>query len=177
MRAFRIALNTIRAFLGVVPGDSFQVIVNKVVIVGSKRLTYFILDYWLAGLTGAANVFLKANDVELSIAVIAMWALNFLISYAFVMTYEKTGVDVSLGVELRRAVERIHSESRVAGFLALFGVLFQAVFWSGPEQIVIFFKKELPGWRKWCALLLLTAIQTVIWMYIWRTGYEVISGG
>jgi hypothetical protein len=177
MRAFRIALNTIRAFFGVTPDDSFQVIVKKFVFVGSKRLTYFILDYWLAGLTGAANVFLKANDVELTIAIVAMWTLNIIISYAFVMTYEKTGVDLSLGVELRRAVDRIHSESRVAGFLALSSVLFQAVFWSGPEQIVIFFKKELPGWRRWCALLVLTAVQTLIWMYLWRTGYDVVSGG
>lgn len=177
IRVFVVVRNASRAFFGVASDDSSQAIVKKVVVVGSKRLTYFILDYWLAALTGAANVFLKANDVGLPLAIIAMWLLNIIISYAFIISYLKTGIDVSLGVELRRAVDRIHSDSKFAGFLALSSVMFQAIFWSGPEQIVIFFEKELPGWKKWYALVVLTGIQTVIWMYLWRTGYDVIVGG
>ncbi len=177
MMFFKTALNSIRAFFGVDLEDSIQVAVKKVLFVGSKRLTYFILDYWLAGVTGAANVFLKASAVDIYIAFLAMWTLNIVISYLFVKTYEKTGVDLSLGVEFRRAVDKIHSESRFAGYLAFSAVIFQAVFWSGPEQIVIFFEKELPGWKRTFALLALTGAQTIIWMYLWRTGYDAVIGG
>lgn len=177
MYAFRIALNSIRAFFGIMAGDSIQIMARKILFTGSRRLTYFVLDYWLAAVTAAANIFLKASNVDLFVAFAAMWGLNIVISYAFVLVYERTGVDVSLGVDFRRAVDRIHTESKAAGIVAFLSVLAQAVFWSGPEQIVIFFEKELPGLKKWFALFALTAIQTVIWMYLWRTGYDVVVQG
>ncbi|QQR65169.1 hypothetical protein IPH92_01130 [Candidatus Kaiserbacteria bacterium] len=177
MRAFSIALNSIRAFFGIENGDDYKKVCRKIVFVGFKRFMYVILDYWLAGITAAANLFLKAYEVDIVLAFMAMLLLNMTICIVFVMTYEKTGVDLSLGVDLRRAVDKIHTESKTAGYFAILIVSIQAIFWSGPEQIVIFFQKELPGWKRWVALLVLTAIQTVIWMFLWRTGYDVISGG
>lgn len=165
-----------KAFADVKAGDSVGVGAGKVALIAAKRTVYVIADYWLAALCGALNIALKALNVRLLYAFIAMWGINILIAGIFLAIFARTGHDISLGEDLRRASDAIHEKSRLAGYLAMLGVIAQAAVWSGPEQVVIFFRKEIGGMpRMVVVMLFLTAFQTGIWMYLYRTGYDSIS--
>ena len=93
------------------------------------------------------------------------------------MIYAKTGYDVTLGEDLRRAVDAIRTKSRIVGYISVIGVILQAVVWSGPEQVVIFFKKEIGSmFGMVMVMLFLTAIQSAFWMFLYRLGYDVLIG-
>lgn len=165
-----------KAFAGIKDGDSVGVGAGKVALIAAKRTVYVIADYWLAALCAALNIALKAYDVRLLYAFIAMWSFDILIAGVFLVIYARTGQDISLGEDLRRASDAIHEKSRFAGYLAVIGIILQATFWSGPEQVVIFFRKEIGGMPRMVAIMLiLTALQTVVWMFLYRTGYDSIS--
>jgi len=166
-----------KAFADIKTGDSVGVGAGKVALIAAKRTVYVIADYWLAALCAAANIALKAMEVRLLYAFIAMWGINILIAGVFLAIYARTGHDISLGEDLRRASDAIHKKSRVAGYLAMLGVILQAAVWSGPEQVVIFFRKEIGGMPRMVAvMLILTVIQTGVWMYLYRTGYDAVTG-
>ncbi len=172
-----IISEAMKAFAGIKAGDSVGIGTGKVALVAAKRTIYTIADYWLAGLCAAMNIALKAFGVPLLYAFVAMWCINILIAGVFLAIYAKTGHDISLGEDLRRASDAIHEKSRVAGYLSMVGVILQAAVWSGPEQVVIFFRKEIGGMPKMVAVMLfLTAFQTAVWMYLYRTGYDTIKG-
>lgn len=172
-----IAGEAAKAFADIKPDDSVNVSSGKIAIVAFKRVIYLTADYWLAGLCATVNIALKIWETQLLYAFIIMWSLNIIIVGVFIAIYVKTGHDISLGEDLRRASDTIHEKSRIAGYITTLGVVIQAVFWSGPEQIVIFFRKEIGSMLKMVAVMLfLTAIQTVIWMFLYRTGYDNISG-
>lgn len=167
-----------KAFFGIKDGEGATVGSKKVGWMAIKRIAYTIADYWLAGLCAAANIALKIWGVPIFWAFVVMWGINIVIAMVFFATYVKTGVDVSLGEDLRRAVDAVHSKSKLAGYISMLGVIFQAIFWSGPEQIVIFFQKEIGGrWRSVVAIFVLTAIQTAIWMFLYRAGYDLVVKG
>lgn len=167
----------LKAFADIKAGDSVGTGAGKVALIAAKRSAYIFADYWLAALCAALNIALKAVEVRLLYAFIAMWGVNILIAGIFLVIYVRTGHDISLGEDLRRATDAIHQKSRRAGYLAVCGVILQAAFWSGPEQVVIFFRKEIGSIPKMvAAMLFLTALQTGIWMYLYRTGYDTVTG-
>jgi hypothetical protein len=166
-----------KAFADIKAGDSVSVGAGKVALIAAKRTAYIIADYWLAALCAAANIALKALEVRLLYAFVVMWAINILIAGIFLVIYARTGHDLSLGEDLRRASDAIHKKSKLAGYLAMLGVILQAAVWSGPEQVVIFFRKEIGTMPRMVAvMLLLTVLQTGIWMYLYRTGYDTVTG-
>jgi hypothetical protein len=166
-----------KAFAGIKAGDSVGVGSGKVALIAVKRTVYYIADYWLAALCAAMNIALKAWGVRILYAFIAMWLINILIAGVFLIIYARTGHDISLGEDLRRASDAIHEKSRVAGYLAMLGVILQAAVWSGPEQVVIFFRKEIGTMPRMVSVMLfLTVFQTGVWMYLYRTGYDTVSG-
>lgn len=166
-----------KAFADIKVGDSVGVGTGKAALIAAKRTVYIIADYWLAALCAALNIALKALEVRLLYAFIAMWVINILIAGVFLAIYARTGHDISLGEDLRRASDAIHEKSRLAGYLAMLGISLQAAVWSGPEQVVIFFRKEIGGMSRMVVVMLfLTAFQTGIWMYLYRTGYDTVSG-
>jgi len=165
-----------KAFAGIEDGDSVGVGAGKVALIAAKRTAYVVADYWLAGLCAGLNIALKVAEVRLLYAFLAMWGVNIFIAAVFLTIYARTGHDISLGEDLRRATDAIHGKSKLAGYLAVFGVIVQAAVWSGPEQVVIFFRKEIGGMpRMVVVMLVLTALQTGVWMYLYRTGYDGIS--
>ena len=167
----------LKAFADIDAADSARVGAGKVALIAAKRTVYVVADYWLAALCAAANIALKVLDVRLLFAFIAMWCINILIAGIFLAIYARTGHDISLGADLRRASDAIHAKSRLAGYLAMLGVIAQAAVWSGPEQVVIFFRKEIGGMTRMVAVMLfLTIIQTGVWMYLYRTGYDTVNG-
>ena len=166
-----------KAFADIKAGDSLGVGTGKVALIAAKRTAYVFADYWLAALCAVLNIALKALEIRLLYVFIVMWGVNILIAGVFLGIYGRTGHDISLGEDLRRATDAIHQKSRRAGYLAVTGVILQAAVWSGPEQVVIFFQKEIGGMSRMVAvMLLLTAVQTVVWMYLYRTGYDTVSG-
>ncbi|MDD2898757.1 MAG: hypothetical protein PHI31_08590 [Desulfuromonadaceae bacterium] len=167
----------LKAFADIKDGDSVGVGAGKVALIAVKRSAYIFADYWLAAVCAALNIALKALDIRLLYAFIVMWGVNILIAGFFLVIYARTGHDISLGEDLRRATDAIRQESRRAGYLTVCGVIVQAVFWSGPEQVVIFFRKEIGSTPNMvAAMLFLTALQTGIWMYLYRTGYDTVTG-
>ena len=172
-----IVAEGMKAFADIKDGDSVGVGTGKVALIAAKRTAYIFADYWLAALCAALNIALKAWDIRLLYAFIAMWGVNISIAGVFLVIYAKTGHDISLGEDLRRATDAIHLKSRRAGYLAVIGVILQAAVWSGPEQVVIFFRKEIGSMPRMVAVMLfLTVVQTVVWMYLYRTGYDAVSG-
>ncbi len=166
----------LKAFAGIQADDSIAAGAGKVTLIAAKRTVYVLADYWLAALCAALNIALKALEIRLLYAFIAMWGFDILIAGVFLVIFARTGHDISLGEDLRRASDAIRKKSRLAGYLAIFGVIVQAAVWSGPEQVVIFFRKEIGSMpRMVTVMLFLTAIQTVVWMYLYRTGYDTIS--
>ena len=166
----------LKAFAGIKTGDSIATGTGKVALVAAKRTVYTIADYWLAALCAAANIALKAWGVSLLYAFAVMWLINIIIAGVFLIIYARTGHDISLGEDLRRASDAIHERSKIVGYLYMLGVIAQAAVWSGPEQVVIFFRKEIGAISKMVAVMLcLTALQTAVWMYLYRTGYDALS--
>jgi hypothetical protein len=166
-----------KAFADIKAGDSVGVGAGKVALIAAKRTVYIVADYWLAALCAALNILLKTLEVRLLYAFIAMWGINILIAGVFLAIYAKTGHDISLGEDLRRASDAIHKKSKFAGYLAMLGVILQAAVWSGPEQVVIFFRKEIGCMTRMVAVMLfLTVLQTGAWMYLYRTGYDAVTG-
>jgi len=172
---FQPVREVVKAFFNIHEKDDIEDVGMKVSGTFLKRIGYAITDYWLAGLCAAANVALKVYGAPLGWAFAVMWAINIVIAAVFFAIYVKSDIDVSLGRDLRRAVNVIHAKSKLLGYASVFGVLFQAIYWSGPEQLVIFFQKEIGSrLRSVLVLFFLTALQTVIWMYLYRTGYDVL---
>jgi hypothetical protein len=165
----------VKAFFNIHEKDDMEDVGMKVSGTLLKRIGYAIADYWLAGLCAAANIALKVYGTPLGWAFVVMWGINIVIAGVFFAIYVKSDIDVSLGRDLRRAVDVVHGKSKLLGYASVFGVLFQAIYWSGPEQLVIFFQKEIGSrLRSVMVLFFLTALQTVIWMYLYRTGYDVL---
>ncbi|MFA6408137.1 MAG: hypothetical protein WCW36_01500 [Candidatus Paceibacterota bacterium] len=109
-------------------------------------------------------------------AFVILWIFDFVTACAFVVFYEKTGQDLSLGEDFRRATDTIHNRSQIAGRLTMLLIMFQAIYWNGPEQIVIFFRKEICTiYRVIGTILGLTAIQAVIWTVLYGFGYNLLE--
>lgn len=135
-----------------------------------------IADYWLVALCAAINIALKALEVPLLYAFIGMWLIDIMIAGVFLAVYAKTGHDISLGEDLRRATDAMHKKSKIAGYLSMLSVIAQATFWSGPEQVVIFFRKEIGCMPRMVGgMVFLSAIQAAAWMYLYRTGYDLLA--
>lgn len=142
-----------------------------------RRVAYLVADYGLTAVSAAIVVAAKTLGASFLETLIAMWVFDFVVAGVFVVFFEKTGEDLSLGVDFRRAVDTIRQKSRVAGYVAVLLVVGQAIFWTGPEKIVTFFRKEIRTVPRVVALLLLlTAIQSLIWTFLYGLGYDVIRG-
>lgn len=149
----------VKAFAGIKEGDSMVVGTGKAALIAVKRTLYTIADYWLAALCAALNIMLKAYGIQLLYAFLIMWLVNIVIAGFFIAFYIRTGHDISLGEDLRRATDAMREKSKLAGYISMLAVIFQAVFWSGPEQVVIYFRKEIGGISGMLlAMLFLTAI-------------------
>ncbi|MCX6787243.1 MAG: hypothetical protein NTY93_01820 [Candidatus Kaiserbacteria bacterium] len=106
-----------------------------------------------------------------------LWVFDFIVAGSFILVYEKTGEDLSLGSDYRRAIDTIHKKSRIVGYIALAIVIIKAIFWDGPEQVIIFFRKEIRTVpRIIVVLLILTVIQALIWAALYGLGYDLVAG-
>ena len=150
---------------------------GKVATKVSSRVLYKILDYWTILASAAIVAHMKKEGFAFWPTAGALWLFDIIVAAAFVLWHETTGHDITLGKDFRRATDRIHSASPIAGYISMVGVVLFAVFWSGPEQVILFFRKEIRSFfRRVVILLVLTAIQSYIWTIIYGLGYDLVTG-
>lgn len=141
-----------------------------------RRALYVYLDKLLAGGAMAIVVVAKELSYPFLVAAALMWVYNFVVSGAFLVWYAKTGQDLTLGSDFRRAADTAREKSRLAGYFVMANTIVFAIFWTGPEQVLIFFRKEIRTHARAVGLLLiLAAIQALIWTAIYGFGYEVLK--
>jgi|SRR3989344_1538244 len=169
-------LEVLKSFLNFKEVDGLLVKGRKVADLIVRRVLYFTVDYGLVFLSVAIVIAMKAFGFSFLWVFLALWVFDFAAAGFFVVIYEVTGKDLSLGEDLRRATDTIHRKSRIAGWLTVLFVIGQAVYWTGPEQIVIFFRKEIRTTSRVVAtLFILTAIQAFIWTVLYWLGYDLVA--
>lgn len=135
--------------------------------------TYVYLDTFLALVTPAIVIAVKSYGLSFVWAFCGVWIYGFVVAWAFIQSFDSTGVDLSVGTDLRRAQDTLRARSPVASVLAMTVLVFKWSFWTGPEQVVIFFRKELnTTFRVVIVLLILTAIQSFFWAGLYSLGYD-----
>ena len=166
----------VSAFFDLQEEESIEEKGKKVAVTTARRVAYAVADYWLAVLEMVLIVTMKAYGYEFLYIFLATWAFGVIVAGIFVVIWQRTGNDLTLGEDYRRAVDVIILQSRFAGMLSIGGVLIKASFWDGPEHIVIFFQKEIKTEARIAlALLVLTVSQAILWTTIYSLGYDSIS--
>ena len=174
--AVRFVLEVLRSFLGFKEGDDLSTKRKKTANLAIRRAAYFVADYYLAALSAAIVVVMKHHGFTFVWIFVVMWIFDFITAGAFIVYYKKTGKDLSLGEDLRRATDTVHNKSRIAGLLAMGGVLFLAIVWTGPERVIIYFQEEIrTPHRAIVVLLTLTAIQALIYTVVYGFGYDLVT--
>lgn len=166
----------LQAFFDLKECDGANESARKVSLTIARRVAYAVADYWLTFLSAALVIAMKAFGYEFHVIFLALWAFDVIVANTFVAIWQKTGNDLTLGADYRRAIDVVYRKSKLIGTLTLLGVIVKASFWDGPEHIVIFFQKEImTEARMALALLVLTALQAVLWTAIYSLGYESIA--
>jgi hypothetical protein len=168
------AVSIWNAFWGVDEKDSTGDAAEKVVDKLELRLWYAVLDYWTAVLFAALVIWMTSYGFSFGVIFAASWAFDFVVAMYFVIHEQIFKVDMTLGSDYRRAMNEMRDRRKWLWIIVLVAIIAKAVVWDGPEQIVMFFRKELHTWlRVTGVILLLTAFQAWFWQVFWMTGYEV----
>lgn len=141
-----------------------------------RRVLYLIADYWLWVLQVSIAVAMKMSGYGLFELLVALWVYDFLAAGFFVVVYEVTGKDLSLGEDFRRAVDTVNGKSRLLGMLATAGVTLLAITWTGPEKVITFFRKEIGSYKRLITVLGgLTALQAFLWALLYSFAYDLVE--
>lgn len=169
----RVSASALKAFVGIEKHDSTASASFKVGKAIAYRTLYARADELLMAASWAYIVLMKQLGYDSFGLFLLMWGFDIAVACMFVAFSKRTGEDVTLGQSYRRAADAIHNESRLAGYLVFAGVILKASIWDGPEQIVIFFNKEIKTeLRMLIALLVLTALQAAFWTPVYVLGFE-----
>src|SRR3989344_6749263 len=164
-----------KSFLNIKEGDGLGAKGKKTANLVMRRILYFVADYYLMAVSASIVSMMKYLGFPFLLVFAALWIFDFVVAGLFVVVFEKTGEDLSLGIDFRRAVDTIHKKSRLAGYTAMLLVVAQAIFWAGPEKVVTFFRKEIGTAPRIIAVVLsLTALQSLIWTFLYGLGYDLI---
>lgn len=143
----------------------------------ARQTIYFVADYGLWFVSVGIFTTMKTFGCSFPWIFVALWIYDFVAAGAFTLFYEKTGEDLSLGEDFRRATDTIHSKSQLAGYAVMIPIVLRAIFWTGPEKVITFFRKEIGTVpRIIIVLLVLTAIQAFVWAHLYELGYGLITG-
>lgn len=149
---------------------------KKVAVTAIRRTIYVIADYWTALLCASLVGAMKYYGLNFIEIFLGTWAYDFVVAMAFLVISLKSGQDITLGEAFRRAADVIRSSHKVAGYLTFGYLTIKATIWDGPEQIAIFFKKEIKTLPRMTVLLFfLTIVQGAFWAWVYSLGYDSIS--
>ena len=175
-KAIQPVLDVLKSFLSVKESDGILVGGKKTANLLVRKIAYFFADYYLVGVSASIVSTMKYLGFSFSLTFVALWIFDVIVAGAFLILYERTGEDLSLGEDYRRAVDTIYTKSRLAGHAALLMFIAKATYWTGPEKVVTFFRKEIgSAYRVGIVLLILTAIQSLIWTPIYGLGYDLLA--
>lgn len=173
---FQTTVSAVKAFFDIKSDDDVASGSKKVAITAARRVVYVFLDYWAAIACASIVGLLKYWGLSFWLIVLATWIFDFVIATAFLVASEKSGHDITLGEAFRRAADAVHSSSKLAGYLAFIYINAKAIIWDGPEQVVIFFKKEIGSMSRMIGVLVgLTFIQGIFWAWVYSFGYDSVS--
>jgi hypothetical protein len=176
VEAGSLALAAVKAFLNFSEEDGLVAKGEKTASFAIRRSMYFLADYGLWGLSVAIFTTMKTFGFSLAAIFVTLWAFECLAAGAFVLFYEKTGIDFSLGEDFRRAKDAVRRRSRAAGYMVTLFVIALAVIWTGPEKIIIFFRKEIGSIsRVILSICGLTAVQAFVWTVLYNLGYGLVG--
>lgn len=167
----------LKSFLNLKEIDGLLAKSVKTVDATIRQAVYIIADYGLWLISVGIFTTMKILGFSFPWIFSALWVYDFMAAGALIVFYEKTGKDISLGVDFRRATDTIHKKSRLVGYAAMTLIVIRGVFWNGPEKIITFFRKEIGTiTRVVITLLILTAIQAFIWAILYELGYGLAVG-
>lgn len=172
-RAWLLFIQTLESLLNIRKEDELLEKGKNAGGLVARFSTYVYLDSILALVTPAIVIAVKSYGMSFVWAFCGVWVYGFVVAWAFIKSFDATGVDLSVGTDLRRAQDTLHEGSRVVGILAMALLVLKWSFWTGPEQVVIFFRKELnTTFRVVIVLLVLSAIQSLFWSGLYSLGYD-----
>lgn len=167
----------LKAFFNFKKDEGLLIKGEKTADTAIRQATYIGLDYGLWFVSVGIFTTLKLLGYSSPWIFSALWAYDFVVAGILIVFYEKTGKDLSLGEDLRRATDMIHKKSRLAGYVAMTPIVIRGIFWTGPEKIITFFRKEIGTVvRVTIVLLVLTAIQALVWTTLYGLGYGLVVG-
>ncbi len=170
-------LDVLKSFFNIKTDDQSFVKGVKVADRAIRLPAYIAMDYGLWFVSVAIFTTMKTLGFSFPWIFAVLWAYDFVVAGAFVLFYEKTGKDLSLGEDFRRATDTIHGRSRWAGYMAMAPIVVRGIFWTGPEKIITFFRKEIGTTSLIIAVLLvLTAFQALLWAILYDLGYGLVAG-
>jgi hypothetical protein len=166
------------AFHQIQAGDSIEQTAKKIrhnFLLGS---VYDVMDYWLSILCALMVSYL--NDWQWSFAaiILATWIFDILCTLFSLFGYWLTKKDFTLGEAHRRASDALYQQSSViAGRVYRVVQHVTAVIWDGPEQLIVFYRKELKEYgRMILAIIPLTLLQGLFWAWTYSFGHETVLG-
>lgn len=166
----------LKSFLNFKKEDGLLAKGGKIFDATVRQATYVIVDYGLWGLSVGIFTTMKILGFPFQWIFAALWLYDFVVAGAFIVFYEKTGKDMSLGEDFRRATDTIYRKSRWVGYAAMAPIVIRGIFWNGPEKIITFFRKEIATVpRIVVVLLVLTAIQAFVWAILYDFGYGLVT--
>lgn len=168
----------VASFLNYEEGDDAQTRGKKVAKLIARRVAYLIADYWLAVLCGAMVAAMMVYHCSFLEIFIAVWIFDILCAGGFTVFYLKTGQDLSLGEDMRRAINAIHRTSRIAAYLSSALLIIWAAVWNGPEKVVAFWRKEVPSVHGMTLIIVLfSAPQALFWAAFYALSYDLVAFG
>jgi hypothetical protein len=170
-----VAKKAMDAFFEILDDDDHDEVVSSVRMTFKERAKYIAADYWASwGCIGvvAALKYLKFDDLGVTGGTIFY---DFVVSLGFMVYSLRSGKDVTFGKGYRRAMNVIHEESRIIGWIGMILLNAKATIWDGPEQIPIYFEKELVTYERMVEVLFpLAVIQGIFWAWFYSYGYDSI---
>jgi hypothetical protein len=165
-----------KAFFDIRENDGLGSRTKKVGATAIRRVVFIAADYWTAlacaGLVSILNYWGR-SFLEITAAT---WAYDLAIATVFLGISLKSGQDITLGESFRRAADVVHSANKMAGYITFAGLAAKATIWDGPEQVVIFFKKEIKTITGMLVILtILTLVQGLFWAWLYSLGYDSVT--
>lgn len=172
----KVAKEMVTAFFEIFEDDTHDECVETVRTTLRQRAYYILMDWWATfaciGVVAGLN-YLGRSFVEV---VVATAIYDFVVAEAFMIYSLRTGQDVTFGEGYRRVIDVIHRKSKWLGWFGMVALNAKATIWDGPEQVPIFFKKELGGFVNMTILLVfLSMIQGLFWAWLYSYGYESVA--
>lgn len=163
------------ALLGYEQGDNLQEKGKRTAGWLARVGIYVIADNWINVLHVSLGAALKWWGFSLLEMFGVIWIFDFIVAGAFVLIFELTGRDLSLGIDLRRAADAIHGKSRFLGALVAFWNILLSIIWFGPERVITYYRSEIGTQLRLVALLLsLTAVQALLWASLYSFAYDFV---